>query len=140
MSKNRPKPLDIVTKNLVDRLWDDDVCDRKALTIVRSVLGQVAAEAAREAVRKERLTSTRLTPAEREELKSLVALGDRVGGGIFRRDTIRGGDVVVVVNEFGSEILEADNDDENGNARLFDFIAAARNAVAIIARLLGEGT
>ena len=49
MSKRpKPKPLDIMAKNLVARLWEDDVCDAKALVIVRSVLGQVAAEAVRE--------------------------------------------------------------------------------------------
>lgn len=69
--RGRPKPLDIVSRNLVDRLWDekDPVCDRKALMIVRSVLGQVAAEAAREATRK----ASRLATAERAVIEAAVS-------------------------------------------------------------------
>lgn len=68
--RDRPKPLDIVSRNLVDRLWDekDPVCDRKALVIVRNVLGQVAAEAAREATRK----ASRLASAERAVIEAVV--------------------------------------------------------------------
>lgn len=105
------------------------------LVKLESMLDAVQAEHRRQIAE---TRAARLTPAEVEVLRGLVALGEKATAAPWSAEykyALLGKDGVLVAPDRG---LHEDGDGIRWEDK--EFIAAARNAVHIIAKIVGEGT